>query len=78
MRTGGPDEVHAILRQLEQNIAAVVERRKLAGRHQGGTHEQENIQTSAEQTQQVGSVQHGKHQVICLTTCWLCCRMAPI
>ena len=68
MRTGGPDEVQAILRQLEQNIAAVVERRKLAGRQQDGAHEQKHIQLSAEQSQQVSSVQHGMHQVICLIT----------
>lgn len=40
MRTGSPDEVHAILRQLEQNIAAVVERRRQADQQQGSKREQ--------------------------------------
>ena len=48
MRTGGPDEVHGILRQLEHNIAAVVERRRQADQQQGSRPEQHWTESTSE------------------------------
>ncbi|KAK9831570.1 hypothetical protein WJX74_000387 [Apatococcus lobatus] len=61
MRTSGPEEVHAILRQLEQNIAAVVERRRQADRQQSNMHEQPRIQASAEPSQQTFATGQSSH-----------------